>query len=115
MHRVLDRMKELKLSPDSTTYMQVIKKFVRAGNLEAAIRELVEMEEKGLSAKVETAEDIISLAASQGHPRLAIDLAVNFEASSIRRLDSAVWVKCLIAATEDLYVSIFSLSFVLKC
>lgn len=110
MYRVLRRMSELGVEPDTSTYVHVIRKFVRAGNLEMAILYLVEMEEKGLSPRLEIAEDIITLAASKGHPRLAIDLAVNFEASTIRALSSQVWIKCLISATDHLYVSYLSFS-----
>lgn len=108
MYQVLRRMSELGVLPDTSTYAHVIRKFVRAGNLEMVILHLVEMEEKGLSPRVETAEEIITFAASMGHPRLAIDLAVNFEKSTIRPLSSQVWIKCLISATGHLYVSYLS-------
>lgn len=98
-------MEEHEVNPDSTTYMLIIQSLTSVGNLESSIRLLVEMEEKGLSPRVETAEDIVSLAALQGNPRLAIDLALNFDASSARRLGPEIWIKCLVSSAENLYVS----------
>ncbi|KAA1471768.1 hypothetical protein DENSPDRAFT_837838 [Dentipellis sp. KUC8613] len=91
------------LYANSTTYALVIRKCCLDAKLEMVLRLLVEMEEKGLSPKLETAQAIISLAAKLGQPRLAIDLAENFEASSVRRLEGHVWVDCLTSSTALLF------------
>ncbi|TFY66272.1 hypothetical protein EVG20_g4816 [Dentipellis fragilis] len=93
------------LYPNATTYALVIRKCCLDAKLEMVLRLLVEMEEKGLSPKLETAQAIIALAAKLGQPRLAIDLAENFEASSVRRLENHVWVDCLTASTALLFTA----------
>ncbi|KAI0046074.1 hypothetical protein FA95DRAFT_1560509 [Auriscalpium vulgare] len=97
-------MEEAGLELQAQTYMLLIRRYKMDANLEMALKLLFEMEGRGIGPRIETAEDIVMLAVVKGHPRLAIDLAENYEATSVRRLDSHVWVKCLIAASETFYV-----------
>ena len=106
MWDVYKKMEASGIEPDATTYMLLIRRYTSVSNLEMALRLLVEMEGRELFPKLETAEEVIALAAARGQPRLAIDLAENFEASSIRRLGTQVWIQCLLASSESLYVSI---------
>jgi hypothetical protein len=69
-----------------------------------AFKLLVEMEGRGLTPTLGTAEGVITLAAQRRMPRLALELAENFEASSVRRLGTNVWVSCLLSSSECLYV-----------
>ncbi|KAI0066082.1 hypothetical protein BV25DRAFT_1849636 [Artomyces pyxidatus] len=101
--RVLRMMEEAGIPPQATTYENIINKYRVEGNLEMAIQLLVEMENHDLSPSIGTAEDVVLLAVRGGLPRLAIDLAENFEESSVRRLASYVWVKCLASAADNLY------------
>ncbi|THH15657.1 hypothetical protein EW146_g4850 [Bondarzewia mesenterica] len=97
------QLQEVGLEPNSVTYMWMIRRYTVVKNLEMALLLLVEMEGRGLSPRIETAEDIILLATRSGTSRLAIDLAQNYEASSVRRLGTNVWVKCLLTATRYFY------------
>ena len=100
-------MAEWNVEPNATTYSIVIDRFVEAGNMERILRWLAEMQLRGLVPSVDTAQSVIALIASRGFPRLALDVATVFERSSIRRLDTAVWLNCLISSAEALYASIF--------
>ena len=86
------------------TYTQLIQRHLDDSNLEMAFKLLVEMEGRGLTPTLRTAEGVIALAAERRMPRLALELAENFEASSPRRLDMHIWVSCLLASSECLYV-----------
>lgn len=86
------------------TYGLLIQRYVDDSNLEMAFKLLVEMEGRGLTPTIKTAEDVIVLAAQRRMPRLALELAENFEAASVRRLGSHAWVSCLLASSECLYV-----------
>lgn len=101
-------MKEAGIEHTEGTYACLIQRYLNDSNLEMAFKLLVEMESRGLVPTLETAEGIISLAAQRRMPRLALELAENFEASSVRRLGSHVWVSCLLSASECLYVSAIS-------
>jgi pentatricopeptide repeat protein len=90
------------------TYALLIRRYLADSNLEMAFKLLVEMEGRGLTPTLETAEGVIILAGRRRMPRLALELAENFEASSVRRLGMHVWVSCLLSASESLYVSAIS-------
>ena len=92
------------------TYALLIQRYLDDSNLEMAFKLLVEMEGRGLTPTLETAEGVISLAARRRMPRLALELAENFEASSVRRLNMHVWVTCLVSSSECLYVGVISTS-----
>lgn len=88
------------------TYALLIRRYLDDSNLEMAFKLLVEMEGRGLTPTLETAEGVITLAAERRMPRLALELAENFEASSVRRLNMHVWVDCLLSSSECLYVGV---------
>lgn len=90
------------------TYALLIKRYLSDSNLEMAFKLLVEMESRGLMPPLKTAEGVITLAAQKKMPRLALELAENFEASSVRRLNMHVWVSCLLSSSECLYVGVIS-------
>ena len=70
-----------------------------------ALQLLREMTTLGLAPELGTAKGVIILAANSRSPRLALDLARSFEDSSVRKLDAEVWMNCLIASAQELYVS----------
>jgi pentatricopeptide repeat protein len=86
------------------TYELLIRRYITDSNLEMAFKLLVEMEGRGLTPTLKTAEGVITLAAMRRMPRLALELAENFEASSVRRLGMHVWVSCLLSSSECFYV-----------
>jgi pentatricopeptide repeat protein len=91
--------------PNEAIYEAFISYLCRQGNLELALQKLSEMGDAGILATLRISQNIITLACEMRYPRLAIELAEAFELTSVRRLDGAVWVKCLIASAEALYVS----------
>jgi pentatricopeptide repeat protein len=105
---VLKMMKEAGIEHTAGSYALLIRKYLHDSNLEMAFKILVEMEGRGLTPTLKTAEGIITLAAQRRMPRLALELAENFEASSVRRLGMHVWVSCLLSSSECLYVSVIS-------
>ncbi|KAH9062448.1 hypothetical protein EDB87DRAFT_1787713 [Lactarius vividus] len=100
---VLKMMKEAGIEHTEGSYAFLIQRYLADSNLEMAFKLLVEMERRGLTPTLKTAEAIITLAAQRRMPRLALELAENFEASSVRRLGMDVWVSCLLSSSECLY------------
>ena len=98
-------MLETEIIPNATSYEILITHLTKEENLEMALAILTEMEKRDLSPSTETAESIVLLAARQGNPRLALDLATSFEAVSVRPLSTAIWVHVLASCAEYLFVS----------
>ena len=105
---VLKMMKEAGIEHTAGSYALLIRRYLDDSNLEMAFKILVEMESRGLTPTLKTAEGIITLAAQRRMPRLALELAENFEATSVRRLGMDVWVSCLLSSSECLHVSAIS-------
>ncbi|KAJ7703255.1 hypothetical protein B0H17DRAFT_922737 [Mycena rosella] len=100
---ILKRMHELRVAPNSATYTILIARFVDDGNLEVALQYLHEMRAHGLHPEGAAAQAVIVLAANRGHPRLAVDLAVAFEAETVRKIEDSVWLACLHSSAAQLY------------
>ena len=100
-------MEDAGIEHNEGTYALLIQRHIDDSNVEMAFKLLVEMEDRGLTPTLRTAERMITLAAQRRMPRLAIELAENFEVSSVRRLDPYVWVSCLLSSSEALYVGAF--------
>ena len=97
-------MKDAGIEHNERTYALLIRRYLDDSNLEMAFKILVEMEGRGLTPTLEAAEGVITLAARRRMPRLALELAENFEGSAVRRLGTHVWVSCLLSSSECLYV-----------
>lgn len=102
---VLRMMEDAGIEHTEGTYALLIRRYLDDSNLEMAFKLLVEMEGRGLTPTLKTAEDVITLAAQKRMPRLALELAENFEAASVRRLGMHIWVSCLLSSSECLYAS----------
>ncbi|KAG6820981.1 hypothetical protein H0H93_008610 [Arthromyces matolae] len=102
--RVLKKMKELNVEPDATTFSVLIVRFLSNGNLELALQYYHEMKNQGLVPDIETANRLVTSIAQSGYPRLADDLAEDFEAASVRRLDWKTSMSCLGASAEAFYI-----------
>ena len=98
-------MKDAGIEHNERTYALLIRRYLDDSNIEMAFKLLVEMEGRGLTPTLEAAEGIITLAARRRMPRLALELAENYEGSAVRRLETHVWVSCLLSSSECLYVS----------
>lgn len=101
---VIDRMHSLKVEPDSETYNMIIHFFAAAGNLELCLKYYQVMKTSSLKISLPAISNIISLAAGQGYPRLALDLLQAYEEGSVRQVEPEVWMKCLAASAEMLWV-----------
>jgi hypothetical protein len=106
MWSVLERMQELNMPPNAQTFSLILERPLLGENIEMAIQYMGKMNAHDIRPELQTAQDIIILAAKLGHARLALEMANKFEAESVRRLDNSVWVNCLISAAENLYVSV---------
>ncbi|KAJ7072379.1 hypothetical protein C8F01DRAFT_1012105 [Mycena amicta] len=102
LHAVLRRMKELDVPPNATTYTHLILRFAEEHNLEVCLTHLHEMKAAGLVPQLAAIQKIIVLAANQGFPKLAIDIAVSYEEST-RKVEDSVWLACLHASAAQLY------------
>lgn len=98
-------MNELNIPPNAQTFSLIMERPLRAEHLEMVVQYMGEMVTRGIVPELQTAKAAIILATKLGHPRLAIEMANHFEEASVRRLDNEVWLNCLIASAEDLYVS----------
>jgi hypothetical protein len=104
MWDILEKMDAANIPPDGQTFQLMIQRFAQGENLEFALQCIYEMGNRGLALELTVAQDVIRLAADLSFPRLALDLAVNFEASSVRRLSPETWMRCLASSAEVLYV-----------
>ncbi|KAJ7084329.1 hypothetical protein B0H15DRAFT_911071 [Mycena belliarum] len=107
---ILKRMEELGVAPNATTYTLLLTRFAEDGNLEVALHYLHAMRAQKLHPEVAAVQAVIILAANQGHPKLAVDLAVAFESETIRKVEDSVWLACLHSSAAVLYAD-----GVLKC
>lgn len=98
-------MLEAEITPNAMSYEILIAHLTREENLEMTLTILTEMEKRDLSPSTQTAENIALLAAKQGNPRLALDLATTYETVSVRPLSTATWVNVLASCAEYLFVS----------
>ncbi|OJA18630.1 hypothetical protein AZE42_01776 [Rhizopogon vesiculosus] len=103
MWEILEKMDAVGIPPDGRTFQLMIQRFTTAGNLEFALQCVYQLGTRGLALELTLAQDVIKLAAELGFPRLALDLAENFEATSVRRLNPDVWMRCLASSAEALY------------
>jgi hypothetical protein len=104
MWSIVERMQELRMPPNAQTFSLILERPLMGGNLEIAVQYLGEMKARGIVPELQTAQNIIILAANLGHSRLALDIASAFEDESVRRLDNEVWLNCLISSAENLFV-----------
>ncbi|KAF8070188.1 hypothetical protein FPV67DRAFT_1006184 [Lyophyllum atratum] len=102
--QVINKMDELGIAPNAATYSFIIRRFLDNGNLEVAVQYFCAMKARQIIPEVHSAQSLIAFTAQSGYPRLALDLATWFEEISVRRLDHTIWVRCLIASAEGLYM-----------
>ncbi|KAG6845406.1 hypothetical protein H0H87_009753 [Tephrocybe sp. NHM501043] len=102
--KVLEKMEELDVNPNQFTFTPIIRRYVEDNNTELAIHVYRAMKPRNIVPDVKTASILIGHVAEAGYPRLALDLLADFEAVSVRRVDHAVWAKCLTASAEAFYL-----------
>ena len=105
MWEAIDKMAECNVPPTSHTYSFIISRYLHNGNFEVALQLLLDMEARGLVPQLKAAQDVILLAARLGYPKLSLELVKFFEEGSIRSLGPEVWISCLMASAQELYVS----------
>jgi len=103
MWEIIALMDKHGVDRDQRTYEHIILRYLEHSSIELALRYLAEMGERQLAPTLKTMEGIIYTACKLHLPRLALDLAEAFEDSSVRRLDTQVWMDCLIACATDLW------------
>lgn len=104
MWQVVDEMKKQGIEPDADTYVSIIGRATSTESLELALQYMHEMDTLGLVPRLTTAQAVIKLAADMDLPKLAIEIAQNFESRSPRRLDGETWMSCLTSSADMLYV-----------
>lgn len=103
---IIKIMEEMEVEPNATTYGFIINYFASGKNLESALRYLNIMKSKGIEPELQTLHLVVEIAAESGNARLALDLVHDFETDSVRRLESDVWMNCLTASANCLWVSL---------
>ncbi|EPQ56972.1 hypothetical protein GLOTRDRAFT_127356 [Gloeophyllum trabeum ATCC 11539] len=101
---ILDMLKDAGLAPDTETYGILIDRYLTANNIEMCLELYAQAEAQGVPLNVAIEEKLIRVAADLGFPRLACQLAEQFEARSVRSLDIVTWMKCLTSSSGQLYV-----------
>jgi hypothetical protein len=107
MRQVLDEMKANGIARNATTYRHII--HFHAATSQTLAQCLVyynEMREAGLRPDLPTIEDLINLALLHSSPRLAVDLALEFENESNRYLSLSVWSLILGSSAANHFVSV---------
>lgn len=102
---IIDKMEAENIRPNEQTFLLMIQRHTTTDkrNLEFILQCMYEMGSRGLVIELTIAQDVIRVAAELGFPRLALDLAENFEATSVRRLSPETWMRCLASSAEALY------------
>lgn len=102
-------MKSLDIHPDSKTYALILERPLVNENVEMVVQYLGEMMLRRITPELDTAERAIIITTKYCLPKLALELAHAFEYESVRRLDSEVWLNCLICSAENLYVRLHAI------
>ncbi|KAF9227372.1 hypothetical protein BS17DRAFT_764620 [Gyrodon lividus] len=103
MWEIVGKMEGRGIQPNEQTYALIIKRATTTESIELALQYMHEMTCRGLIPELTTAQDVIRLAADMNFPKLAVEIAQNFEAHSVRRIDGETWMSCLISSAEMLY------------
>lgn len=107
MRQVLDEMNVNGISRNATTYRHIIR--FHATTSQTLAQCLVfynEMREAGLQPDLSTIEELINLALVHSSPRLALDLALEYETESNRELPLSMWSLLLGGSASNHFVSI---------
>lgn len=88
-------------------YTAIFESLVAQGNVETALSYLFRMKNQDILPELSAVQSVIILAANCGYSRLAIELSVFYEKTSLRRLDDSVWMACLSSAAQNHYVCFF--------
>lgn len=104
MWQVVHEMKKQGIEPDEHTYALIIGRATATESLELALQYMHEMDGLGLVPRLTTAQDVIKLATDMDLPKLAIEIAQNFESRSPRKLGGETWMSCLTSSADMLYV-----------
>lgn len=108
---VWDLIRQYGFDSDDQLYELLIGRIVGGQNLERALQCLNEMGEKGVRTTLKTVQGLIQLTCQLHQPRLALELALAFEETSVRRVDTKTWMSILIASSEAFYVSTAYISY----
>lgn len=109
MWTTIEEMKTLGIHPDSRTYAHILELPLVNENVEMIVQYISEMMQRGITPELDTAQRAIIVATKYCLPKLALELAHSFEYDSVRRLDSEVWLNCLICSAENLYVRLHTI------
>ncbi|KAG2150956.1 hypothetical protein DEU56DRAFT_880543 [Suillus clintonianus] len=105
MWDIIDKMEAGNIPPNEQTFQLIIQRQTTSDkrNIEFALQCMYEMGTRGLAIELTISQDVIRTATELGFSRLAVDLAENFEATSVRRLSPETWMRCLASSAEGLY------------
>lgn len=90
---------------NSTSYRHIVLHYTQSDNIAMCLRTLQEMKTANVVPDIITMDAIINLACQENLPRMACQLAKEFEKESFRRLTPSTWVQILAASASSYYVS----------
>lgn len=93
------------LQMNALSYQLIITHHANNNNLAMCLQLLSDMQTDGVVPNIVTAQILIDLTSNRGLPRLALDIAHNYEANSSRRLEGRSWHHILISSSDALFVS----------
>ncbi|KAF8650428.1 hypothetical protein AX16_005232 [Volvariella volvacea WC 439] len=99
----VNKMTQAGIAPNSATFSMIIHRFASDSNLELALQWLLGAKSSRIIPDLQSAQSVIVLAARQGYPRLALELATWFQSQSPEALGCHTWSQCLVASAENLY------------
>lgn len=97
-------MQRVGIAPDMDTYYYIMRHYANSHNLEMCMHAFADMTHRGIPLNLKTVQIVIDLAASLGHPRLALEIAYVFESTVPRSLQASDWMNILSASTAVHFV-----------
>lgn len=97
-------MKEAGHELNAASYGVILQHHTRTGNLMMCLRVLKDMRHAGVSPEITTVETVVATACKEHLPRLAHNLAVEYEKETTRRLSLATWTQLLASSAHHYYV-----------
>lgn len=99
----------------ATSYQIMVEHYAREDNLAMCLQLLSDMQSAGTLPNLATVEILLDLASRFNLPRLALDIAHNYEANSSRALEGRAWLRVLIASSDALFVRMLFIIFRIAC
>jgi pentatricopeptide repeat protein len=89
---------------NAASYGIILQHHATVGNLTMCLRVLRDMKVAGVSPDVTAVEAVVTAACKERLPRLAYNLAVEYERETTRRFSLSTWTQLLASSANSYYV-----------